>query len=483
MLWYCYAIGTRKDQSRTLSVVSWNAGRRRPGPDLENRGKCRMKIVKKLLIPILIVMIAAAGWFYMKNRGDDGLPVETVAPVKADVSSTVSVSGEMLAADGEVVDLAQNLLLETVEVREGDRVTAGQVLATGDPSDLVRKREKLLLQKADLESRRAEAVDPSLNASAAGIRSQVEQARSQVALQKQKLADAEAELARLRNLLEAGAVSKSEVEAQEQKIREIGIQLEIAQAQLASAMSQQGDIPTDRELQAADLDIQIEQVDKDIAQVDSDIADLTYRASLSGTVTRVTPVAGRKTGTGDFIRIDDLSSYRVEALVPQEDAVMLGDGQVASVTMKGGATSWPAAVVSVAKYASVDSASGSTAPRVRVVLALDPIAEGEAAPVVGFEADAIVVTGVTTGEWTLPRESVRTDLDGTTFVWIVSQSTAARKAVEVLRSDDEKSALKGLDGSETVIALPVDGIAEGVALAPTARDAIGSGAGSGEVAK
>lgn len=132
----------------------------------------------------LVLIGAGAVWF------TDGSGIETLKVTRGEFVQSVSISGKVVAANEVDLSFSQSGRIARVNVREGERVGVGELIAELENGDLY----ALLLQKqAALERERAE-----LDALKSGTRpeeiavyeSAVESARSSLDAQKQAVVDA-----------------------------------------------------------------------------------------------------------------------------------------------------------------------------------------------------------------------------------------------------------------------------------------------------
>lgn len=114
------------------------------------RGESEMKEIwkkHKKLIVIAVVAVVLVAFFFnpFKGSGNSDLIVQSTLLAKQDLSKTVEVTGIVESADSmKVTSSLAAYNMETINVKAGDKVEAGQVLATVDVEDLL-----LDLQKAE----------------------------------------------------------------------------------------------------------------------------------------------------------------------------------------------------------------------------------------------------------------------------------------------------------------------------------------------
>lgn len=114
------------------------------------RGESEMKEIwkkHKKMIVIAVVAVVLVAFFFnpFKGSGNSNLIVQSTVLTKQDLSKTVEVTGIVESADSmKVTSSLAAYNMETINVKAGDKVEAGQVLATVDVEDLL-----LDLQKAE----------------------------------------------------------------------------------------------------------------------------------------------------------------------------------------------------------------------------------------------------------------------------------------------------------------------------------------------
>lgn len=106
-----------------------------------------MKTVKNLKLTIIVVLLAAAGfggyYYYQRQQATNQMTaVETAEVQKQDIRATVSATGTLRPVDSVEVSSKITARIKTVLVKENERVTAGQTVATLDGKDYEAKREQ-----------------------------------------------------------------------------------------------------------------------------------------------------------------------------------------------------------------------------------------------------------------------------------------------------------------------------------------------------
>lgn len=149
-------------------------------------------IKRPLFIVLLIAVIfAAAGiyFYYSKNKTSN---YETATVQRGEISQIVSVTGRVRAADNVDLAFEKNGRVVSVFVSVGDKVSAGQILATLDNADLA---AQVAQAKANLASQQA-----TLEELQKGTRPEELQIAQTAVINAQKnLADAQANLSNVRS--------------------------------------------------------------------------------------------------------------------------------------------------------------------------------------------------------------------------------------------------------------------------------------------
>lgn len=125
-----------------------------------------------VLLPIVIVVAIVAGWWLAFRPGDDATASasttkQVVEVTTGPMSQTVSAEGTVAAADTDDLSFASAGTVTAVNVKAGDAVKAGQVLATIDSAELESAVSAATATVAEAEAKLAN--DTSSGASAEQI--------------------------------------------------------------------------------------------------------------------------------------------------------------------------------------------------------------------------------------------------------------------------------------------------------------------------
>lgn len=257
------------------------------------------------VLPIAVVGVVLAGvWLALRWRGS--------------AEPGLLVSGTVEATEGHLGFQASGRV-ESVRVREGDAVQAGQELATLDRLEMQARRAQAAAQVAAARAGLAEL--------RAGFRSEeVAQARAAADGARARLDDASRDLDRTRQLYEGGAVGREAFEKAEMAERVARNQHAQAaeQLRLMEAGPRRERIEAQRaQLQAAEAALQV---------IDATLAHMVISAPIDGVVTVRHREPGEIVPPGaTVLTVMDPADRWVRIYVPEDRIGAVALGQAASI--------------------------------------------------------------------------------------------------------------------------------------------------------
>ena len=335
-------------------------------------------------------------------------PAVSVARAEAGtLSETVLVTGTLVPREEVLVSpQIDQLAITGIAVEEGDRVAAGQVLAT--------------LSHDALDASLAQNVAQQARADAA-----VAQAQNAIAEAQASRTQADAAYARAKDLVTSGITSRETYDTRQQAAL-------VGTARLNAAVNA---------LRASEADAALARAQRQELQVKLDRTSI--RAPTAGIVSRRTARLGAVVGMAGepLFRLIADGAVELEAAVPETRLVQLHPGQVASLTAPGGTV--PAHVRLVAPEVSQATRLG----RVRIA----PDSEG-APGAIGSFARATVAVARQTGV-VVPLSAVLFDPDGA-HVQVVRNGTVETRTVTVALRNAGRALLgSGVQPGEAVVAV------------------------------
>jgi HlyD family secretion protein len=400
--------GARDDESRTASgdrlredLAALRLPRDRStgdvavGAELDGSVRRAQRWRRIVWIVALGLALAVIAWRVFSSAP---LPVEVAAAVPYAEAARVPIP--VLSGSGYLVP-AQPFIavgsriagrIQRYRVDEGDGVRAGQALVELDPAPYRAVAEQLGAGRA---TARARSAHPAR------------------------------ELARARKLSDTGVLSAGELER--------------------------------RESEAAVARAQVEEIQASLERARIDLSDTVIRAPTDGVVLETykqpgeVAVPGGFAGSGDLLRLADLSEIRAELDVNEADLDRVVLGQPAEVTPDAYPEAvYAAAVVELAPQ--IDRQKGTRKVEVRVLHPDEKLLPDMAVRVVFLSSLAEGSGGQVAAQAVIPRGALRRDAEGRPFVWIVDRDRGRRVRVQLGESLGDRVVVReGLAGHERVI--------------------------------
>ena len=252
--------------------------------------------VTNVLLMVLIVVAGAGGAWYWWQGQQEKLP-----------DGLVSGNGRI---EADLVDISARSAgrLRGVLVREGDLVSAGQILAQMDTTELQAQRAKYVADQTAQEASMLEA------------KAIVDQRQAELTLK-------EANLLRALALVDKGFTSRQMVDEAQSERDSARAALEAAEKKVTAVQ---------RSIQAAKALVD---------QVDTQIADATLRSPVKGRVLyRLVNPGEVMSAGGKALTVVDLSEIYLEIYLPSEQAMMVPIGSQARIQLDGADFAVPARV-------------------------------------------------------------------------------------------------------------------------------------------
>lgn len=362
--------------------------------------------------------------------------------------------------------------LSRVEVREGDRVSQGQTLATVDPVPLearvaaaaaevgeYRARQDLQRDTGLEEAERAGAV-----ARARAEREAAQALRAQVRTAQAEVANARTRLERAESLYARGFVPRQEVD--DARLAAVTAQQRSAELQNRIAGQEAAAAAAERQVAvheaAAERRLREEPALREgeagararLREAAHDADRAVVKAPVTGLVLR-----RHEQGPGEFaagaplLEIGRLQDLEVVADVLTGDAMQLRPGQSVRLQARDGAPPFAGVIRRIEPAGFTKQSSlGVEQQRVEVLVAVPRPPQGLGA---GWRVSATFVTGARQGVLLLPRFSVLQDQKGGFHCFVVRDGRLERRALELgLQGDAQVEVVSGLQESEDVVAVP-----------------------------
>jgi HlyD family secretion protein len=264
--------------------------------------------LKKKLVPAALIVTAVVaagyyGWTFFKPAGPG--------------AGLVSGNGRIEATEIDVATKLPGRVLD-IAVREGDFVSAGQVLAR-------MQIETLEAQRSEAQALREQAVASVASSEALVVvrESDRQAARALVAQREAELDAAERRLSRSQTLAREGASSEQELDDDSARVRSVRAALTAAQAQVAAAQAAVDAART----QVTGARATVSAAEATVARIVADIDDSALTAPRDARVQYRVAQPGEVLGAGGkLLNLVDLSDVYLTFFVPEAAAGRLALG-------------------------------------------------------------------------------------------------------------------------------------------------------------
>jgi HlyD family secretion protein len=372
---------------------------------------------------VLIVIVALIGVGVAKHGKKKVVQVNKEVPnVKVQKIGTQSISSEVQYASklegiqAVTVSPKSSGKVAAVNVKVGDKVTAGQVLFTLDTSEL---NAQLQQQQAALDASNANLVKTSGASSAQPILNAEQQlARDQITYN-----DALDTYNKDQKLYEAGAIAKQDLDNAKSKLDTASIALKADQDNLNLQKQQIGP----QSVQAAAS--QVEQSQASVNYVRTQINNSTVTSPISGVISAKNVDVGTiASGTSGTVTIIDTSSLIAQITVPDKVVGKLQVGETVSVDISAAGDGTINAVIDNISP-DVDSKNNSYTVKVKIDNSNGSLKAGMFAKISipdQQKDNAIVV----------PNEALKVE-NGVKYIYTVESNKIKRLVVETGIANDK----------------------------------------------
>ena len=381
-----------------------------------------------------------------------GMLVNTESLSKADIQEKLSVSGPVSGTQSQHVTSALHAKVKEILVKEGDKVTEGQLIAKLDTKDV---EEALEAAKTQVDLAKANKEDAQKNTKA-------EYAKVQTAYNNALL-----DFQRKSSLLESGDISQSEYEQAESALKD-------AKASLGSFKVSGGNVQV-----SESYDLQIKSAEEGLRKAQSAVDSAEIKAPISGTITRVNVEAGQFADNlldgKPMFTVENLDQLELSISVSEYSIGKLSLGQKAIITADVlGDEKLEGEVSSISPTG--EQKNGNTAERViPIKIKIDGDKKGLLS---GITAKADIVLSEAKNVFVVPLSAVITGEDGSSQmafvedgkIHIVPVKTGVESDVSVEVSPLKEDAVFK-EGAHFVSA-PDASLTEGLAVSEMPKDSV-----------
>lgn len=439
------------------------------------------------LIVLGLLLVGGAGYAGFRStapQAEAAVPAPaTVTVGRGDVQQTVTAPGKLIGTRESALSFGTGGALDQINVRPGEVVSRGQVLATLDTADLqlqVAQAEQSYLIQQAAYSATVQADPAAINSARAALASAntaYQAAQQNLSLKDDQirvdcagLEDAEDAMLAARDAYNAVANDWKASRYPIKKERELiyknttnAYELAVARCNLATSKLNEGDLrSTAAQVAQAKEDLEkllsprsetvlrasaeLEQARLTLEQKRAQLAQAVIIAPFDGTVLEVKARTGESVAANaSVIVLSDTSAVEAETSVVEEDWPLVQTGQAVELFFDAS----PAAAVTGRVSRRVPQRLSGDRPLYPIYIALDSL---PASIVPGMTVDASIVIDQRSDVLRLPRALVRTRSDNSALVKVWTGQQIVERAITVgLRGDLYVEIIDGLSEGEQVV--------------------------------
>ncbi|MBL4931236.1 efflux RND transporter periplasmic adaptor subunit [Clostridium paridis] len=400
----------------------------------------KKKLITWIIVVVVVGGIITVGTLGRKNK-NNLVSVKTATVSQGDIKAYLSTTATIKSKNSKDYFPIQGQV-KKVNVKVGDSVTKGQVLAefdVADPNTAV-KQAQLAYDNAVLTKQNQINSNDAAKNSVADVDNQISDIDKQI------------------NALKNNPSQAAQV-----------TQLE---SQKATLMNKKDSLKvpfSDEQLKQADNNIALQKLSLDTAKDNLSKSKSSIIADFDGIVTAVNLTEGATSSmaTQPAITIQDVNNLKAVMSVGKYDASKIKIGQDAVI--KNGQSELKGKVSFIAPTAAKTASPTGADTTLNVEIDITDKPDGLK---IDFDTDVDVLLGEVNNVVKVPAESIVTDKTGKTFIYTVEKNKVAEKDVTLgLQSDMEAQIVNGVQDGDKVILNPSGDIKTGELV----KDSTGDG--------
>jgi HlyD family secretion protein len=271
----------------------------------------RRKYTKIAIVPVLL-LVALWAFSVLISRSVSRSSIRTAVAEMGPLEATITASGVVVPEFEQAITSPISSRIDTVLLRSGDTVKAGQAILHLNRESIQLAYAKLM-NELDLLRNEKDRLDLQLRQK----RSELE---TEFAVKEMQSRFVVSQLDREKQLFAIGGSSKEQLERAE-------LNAAIAQKELEQLAEKLKNQEASLEADRRELDLKTRIQENSIAEIRRQMALAETRSDRDGVVTWVNENIGAAVNPGDVIaRVADLSSFRVEAKISDVHAARLVEG-------------------------------------------------------------------------------------------------------------------------------------------------------------
>jgi RND family efflux transporter MFP subunit len=447
-----------------------------------------MKIKKRYLIIGVVVIIAAAGIVKVKMAGGNvkGLTVTTSPVEKEDIKETLSLKAPLEGTQS--IEIASNLDYEImkINVKEGDRVKKGQVLAVLDKESIL---DEIQTQKDNIQSQReqlSEKLDTSqkaLDTAKISLKEKIKDKQHDYEKALNDLNEAQRKYNNIKALYENGAESKEDFLEAEKTLNDCKTTVDSYNVKDGKVVPEESELRDIDEAQtgvnvkggkvyALDSDLtSIASAENDLKIKEKSLNDCEIKSTIDGTVTRVNTKVGRLADETDddkpMFVIENIDHLQMNVNVSEYDIDKVKVGQ--KVEVKANVLKDDAVKGTVSRISPTgESKNTSTSERV-IPVQIDVNHDDRL--ISGINATADILVAESKNALCVPLEALYEDENGNNFVFRVNDGNVTEKipVKTGVENDLEAEVISDkLSAGDNIVLSPESDMPDGTQVMPSA---------------
>ncbi len=471
----------------------------------------------KKIIAAIVIVIAVAGfvgfgiWNVQKNGNQSGIPKDAI-PVEAEkahretIISKVSAKGTVGFDKVNTVFASTSAKILTLNVKEGDEVKEGQVLAVYDVKYLEDLQEKyneaeLALRTSQLNLEAAKLpisntdqlqLENAVNSAKKGlndVQAQIEQTTVSIKQIERNIETAQKQYDDIKLLYNSGGIAKTELDTASESLNKLLDQkltseltletqkastvnaeaaLKLAQDQLASARNKLSDPKVKNQIST--LEIAIEQAKMGMNQITKQMEEFVpdEKSTFSGTVISLNASEGASVQKGvPLMTVADTAGKNlvITVNVPEADAYSLALGQDAEVKASAlGAEPLKAKVTKISEFAKQAMIGNSQETVLVVELTAD---DPDGMLKSGYTIDASITTSIRENTVVVPLMATVSENGGLNYVYVIKDDyTIEKREVKIGEYSGIFVEVTGVEDGEKIVNNPTPRVQEGIFVKP-----------------
>lgn len=428
---------------------------------------------KKIIIGAVVIIIAVGGIFIKTKTATktQGVLVTTAPVTRKDITDSISLKAPLEGTESAEIVSKLHYKVIQLDVKEGDKVTKGQVLAVLD-SDTLRQDIKKAEDDISLSILQNQENNTKENYSTQLAQLElVEKLKDQQKAYEKALADLETTKRIYEN---TKILSGSGAETQEalknantayNEAQRVVKNFNVANGKVVATAAEKKAIETAAANNQKSQARAIEIAKRELERKKKDLEECQIKSPIDGTITRVNIKLGRFADETDndkpMFVVENIDNLQMKVMVSEYDIGKIKPGQSVSISADILQDKTVSGLVTRISPSGEEKAAGSTE---RVIPTLVEVQGDKGTLIAGINAKAKILIAESKDTLTIPLECVMENPDGTAQVLRVNKENLIEVVpIEVGVENDIESEIKGgkLSEKDKIVLSPTADLKKG----------------------